>query len=158
MTITLEKMTITDCNNYLSFAIKDYAKDKIMAGTWNEDEAIQLAAKSFNELLPEGKDTKYEYLYSIKEDLLDKSVGFLWVHLNKTPYDSKLFIYDFIIFEEFRNVGYGRQTIACLTENAKGINVSQIDLHVFAHNKGAIHLYEQTGFKATDISMSKQIK
>ncbi|MEI5988557.1 GNAT family N-acetyltransferase [Enterococcus crotali] len=158
MTIRLEKMSKTDYKNYLSFAIKDYAQDKITAGTWNEKEAIQLATESFNELLPEGTDTKNDFLYSIKEDSFDKNVGYLWVHLNKTPYDSKLFIYDFIVFEEFRNVGYGKQTIACLAEKAKEMNVSQIDLHVFAHNKGAIHLYEQTGFIATDISMTRQIK
>ncbi|WP_375180499.1 GNAT family N-acetyltransferase [Enterococcus rotai] len=157
MTINLEKMTLTDFDNYLSFAIKDYAQDKITAGTWNKEDAIQLATKSFNELLPDGKNTKNEYLYSIKDESLDKKVGFLWVHLNKTPYDSRFFIYDFIIFEEYRNMGYGKQTIARLSEKAKDMNVSQIDLHVFAHNKGAIHLYEQTGFVATDISMTKEI-
>ncbi|MGX7148820.1 GNAT family N-acetyltransferase [Enterococcus ureasiticus] len=157
MTIILKEMTVTDYKKYLSFAIKDYAQDKVTAGTWNEDEAIALATKSFNELLPEGKDTKNEYLYSIVDDSTEKKVGFLWVHLNKTLYDSKFFIYDFIVFEDFRNLGYGRQTIACLDKKAKEMNVSQIDLHVFAHNKGAIHLYEQTGFIPTDISMSKQI-
>ncbi|MBO0472755.1 hypothetical protein IGL98_001829 [Enterococcus sp. DIV0840] len=157
MTIILKEMTATDYKKYLSFAIKDYAKDKVTAGTWNEDEAISLAKKSFNELLPEGTDTKNEYLYSIVDDSTDKKVGFLWVHLNKTLYDSKFFIYDFIVFEDFRNLGYGSQTIYSLAEKAKEINVSQIDLHVFAHNKGAIHLYEKTGFVATDISMSKQI-
>lgn len=158
MAITLREMTIADYERYLSFAIEDYAQDKVTAGTWNKEEAIGLATKSFNELLPEGTDTKNEFLYSIEEDSMDKKVGFLWVHLNKTPYDSKLFIYDFIIFQEFRNMGYGKQTIACLDKKARGMNVSQIDLHVFAHNKGAIHLYEQAGFLPTDISMSKQLK
>ncbi|MGX7243360.1 GNAT family N-acetyltransferase [Enterococcus quebecensis] len=158
MTIILKEMDATDYEKYLSFAIEDYAKDKVTAGTWNEEEAIDLATKSFNKLLPEGKDTKNDYLYSIEDNSLDKKVGFLWVHLNKTLYGSKLFIYDFIVFEAFRNLGYGKQTITCLVEKAKKMDVSQIDLHVFAHNKGAIHLYEQTGFVATDISMSKQIK
>jgi len=158
MTIILKEMTATDYEKYLSFAIKDYAQDKITAGTWNPEEAISLATKSFNELLPEGKETRNEFLYAIEEDSIDQKVGFLWVHLNKTPYDSKLFIYDFIVFEEFRKLGYGKQTIYALVEKAKEMDVAQIDLHVFAHNKGAIHLYEQTGFIATDISMSKQIK
>ncbi|MGM0217173.1 GNAT family N-acetyltransferase [Enterococcus sp. AZ126] len=157
MKIVLKEMDVSDYEKYLSFAIEDYAKDKVTAGTWNEEEAICLATKSFNELLPEGKDTKNDYLYSI-ENSLDTKIGFLWVHLNRTPYASKLFIYDFIIFEAFRNLGYGKQTLTCLDEKAKEMHVSQIDLHVFAHNKGAIHLYEQTGFVATDISMSKQIK
>lgn len=158
MTITLNTMTLIDYENYLSFAIKDYAQDKITAGTWNKEEAIHLATKSFNELLPEGKETKNDYLFSIEDESHDKKIGFLWVHLNETPFDSRFFIYDFIIFEEFRNLGYGKQTMAFLDEKAKEMNISQIDLHVFAHNKGAIHLYEQTGFIATDISMSKRIK
>lgn len=158
MTIILKEMTATDYDKYISFAIEDYAQDKITAGTWNEDEAVHLASKSFNKLLPDGKDTQNEYLYSIEDDSLDRKIGFLWVHLNEAPYVSKLFIYDFIIFKEYRNLGYGKQAIACLAEKAKEMNVSQIDLHVFAHNKGAIHLYEQTGFNATDISMTKVIK
>ncbi|MBO0468441.1 GNAT family N-acetyltransferase [Enterococcus plantarum] len=157
MTIKLQEMTEADYEKYITFAIKDYAHDKITAGTWSKNEAIDLAAKSFNELLPEGKETKNEFLYSIEEESIDKKVGFLWVHLNKTPYDSKFFIYDFIVFEEFRGIGYGKETLSCLDEKAKEMNVSQIDLHVFAHNKGAIHLYEQTGFVPTDISMSKKI-
>ncbi len=47
MTIILEEMTRIDFDNYLSFAIKDYAQDKITAGTWNKEEAIQLATKKF---------------------------------------------------------------------------------------------------------------
>lgn len=157
MTINLKEMTQKDYEKYLSFAIKDYAEEKVLAKTWNENEAIEKARKSFNELLPEGKETTDEFLYSIEDVTSETKVGFLWVHLNKSLYEKKFFIYDFIIFEEFRNLGYGRQTINTLSEKAKEMKVAQIDLHVFAHNKGAVHLYEQTGFIATDISMTKKI-
>ncbi|MEI5992539.1 GNAT family N-acetyltransferase [Candidatus Enterococcus mansonii] len=152
--IELKKMTTEDYKNYISVAIKDYAQDKITAGTWTCEDAFELAKESIESLLPAGKETKKHYLFSIVEKSANKKVGFLWVHLK----DSKLFIYDFIIFEAFRNLGYGKKTLVCLDYLAKEMNALQIDLHVFAHNKGAIHLYEKVGFVATDISMSKQLK
>lgn len=157
MSIALRMMSTNDYKKYLSDATKDYAEDKIAAGTWEKTEALQRAKESFESLLPAGKDTPEEYLYTIVDEQLDEKVGFLWVHLNKGKSISSFFIYDFIIFEPFRNLGYGKQTLACIEKIGKEFGVSKIDLHVFAHNKGAIHLYEKAGFIPTDISMSKQI-
>lgn len=157
MTVKLRTMLESEYESYLSVAIKDYAKDKIAAGTWGKNDALRLAEESFQRLLPEGINTPKEFLYAIVDEEIDGNIGFLWLHLNKSKELSKFFIYDFIIFESFRNSGYGTKTLACLDEIAKEMSVSQIDLHVFAHNKGAIHLYEKVGFIPTDISMSKQI-
>ena len=157
MTVKLRTMLESEYESYLSVAVKDYAKDKIAAGTWGENDALRLSEESFQRLLPRGINTPKEFLYAIVDEEIDKNIGFLWVHLDKSKELSKFFIYDFIIFESFRNSGYGTKTLACLDEIAKEMSVSQIDLHVFAHNKSAIHLYEKVGFIPTDISMSKQI-
>lgn len=157
MSVRLRTMLKSEYERYLSVAIKDYAQDKIAAGTWEKADALGLAEESFQRLLPEGINTPKEFLYTIVDEETDDNIGFLWVHLDKSTTTSKFFIYDFIILESFRNSGYGTQTLACLDVIAKEMSVSQIDLHVFAHNKGAIHLYEKVGFIPTDISMSKQI-
>ncbi|MFC5975741.1 GNAT family N-acetyltransferase [Carnobacterium antarcticum] len=67
------------------------------------------------------------------------------------------FIYDFIIFEEFRSLSYGTQTMSELEEIAKKMGIKKVMLHVFAHNTTAFSLYEKMGFKTTDISMSKYL-
>ena len=40
---------------------------------------------------------------------------------------------------------------------AKSLSAETIGLHVFGHNNRAIKLYEKLGYKATNISMSKQL-
>lgn len=40
---------------------------------------------------------------------------------------------------------------------AKSLGAETIGLHVFGHNNRAIKLYENLGYKATNISMSKQL-
>lgn len=40
--ITLKPMKQEEFKQYLSFAIEDFAKDKVTSGNWSEDEAIDL--------------------------------------------------------------------------------------------------------------------
>lgn len=155
--VFLKKMAADDYQSYLSSAIAGYAEDKVKAGTWNEKEALQLATYSFNDLLPNGIESKGEYLYAIEKQASQEKIGFLWFHADNEKKPMKIFIYDFIIFEAYRNQGYGKEALSCLNSKAKEIGASEIGLHVFAHNKAALHLYEKVGFLATDISMVKKV-
>lgn len=157
MMIKLNQMTLTEYNDYLSFAIEDYAKDKIEAGTWDPEEALLLSKKSFTTLLPEGIRTKDEFFFTLFDENIMKSIGYLWIHFSEEVNSNKFFIYDFLIFKEFRNRGYGRKALSSLEFKAKEMNVSEIGLHVFAHNQAAVHLYESVGFQPTDITMSKKV-
>ena len=157
MTICLKKMSTEEYTDYLPFAIKDYAEDKIKAGTWEAEEALSLSKKSFTRLLPEGNATEDEFLFTILDEKSNQSVGYLWIHFSEESNSRKFFIYDFIIFEKFRNKGYGKKALNCLDLKAKEMNVEEIGLHVFAHNKVATHLYESVGFEPTDITMSKKL-
>ncbi|OMF37366.1 hypothetical protein BK136_30515, partial [Paenibacillus amylolyticus] len=52
---------------YASFrirSIKDFAEEKVEAGTWAEEEAQQLAEESYERYLPEGLNTPGAYLYN----------------------------------------------------------------------------------------------
>lgn len=51
--ITLKPMNRDEFQQYINFAIEDYAKDKIASGNWHVDEAIELSRESFMRLLPE---------------------------------------------------------------------------------------------------------
>lgn len=153
----LRKMTQQEYQEYLTTAITDYAEEKIIAETWQKEEALELAKNSFQQLLPQGSETDHEYLYMIQLENSEEVIGNLWVHLEKKSELTIFFIYDFIIFDAYRNQGFGRKALAALEILAKQKNVQRIDLHVFAHNKGAVHLYQSVGFEATDISMSKKV-
>ena len=66
-------------------------------------------------------------------------------------------IYDFLIYEEHRRKGYGKQTLVALEEKVKELGIETIALHVFGHNQAAIDLYQKTGYKMTNIQMQKKL-
>lgn len=155
--IQLQKMNNLDFEDYMASAITDYAADKVAAGTWAKAEAEQLSRESFERLLPHGVDTEKEYLYSILVGQARQKVGYLWFQLNETLMGRSAFILDFVIFENVRGRGYGKQTLEALEEVAKNLDIHKISLHVFAHNTTAIALYENAGYKNTDITMAKYL-
>ncbi|WP_373634671.1 GNAT family N-acetyltransferase [Listeria ivanovii] len=150
----LQKMTSVDLKDFLSSAITDYAKDKVEAGTWSEQEALAKSKASFDKLLFDGVTTPNEHLYSI---FTSQKIGYLWFHTDETTSQKTAFIYDFVIFEKFRGQGFGTKSLEALDILAKEMQINKIELHVFAHNQIAIRLYNKIGFENTDITMAKYL-
>ena len=74
----------------------------------------------------------------------------------KTP-PLAAFIYDFLIYEQYRKRGYGGQTLRAVDERAKELGIETIGLHVFGHNQAAIALYQKAGYEITDLQMEKKL-
>ena len=55
--VQLISMTEQDYQQFLAWAIADYSKAQINAGTWPLDEAQERAQKAFDALLPQGLST-----------------------------------------------------------------------------------------------------
>lgn len=155
--IQLHKMNDLDFEDYMARAIIDYAADKVATGVWVKAEAVQLAKKAFDRLLPNGANTENEYLFTILNTEINQKIGYLWFQLSETLLYKTAFILDFIIFEPYRGRGYGQQTLKTLEEVAKRLDIHKMILHVFAHNTTAIALYEKLGYKNTDITMGKYL-
>lgn len=155
--VSLIKMHQDDFDQYIAYAVKDYADDKVQAGTWAEEDALTLSKQAFNKYLPKGVESENEYLMSIVSGEEETKIGFFWFHHDKEEVNKTAFIYDFIILEPFQGKGYGTQTMLSFEALAKEMGIKKIGLHVFAHNKRALHLYEKVGFHATDITMAKYI-
>ncbi|MDT0109973.1 GNAT family N-acetyltransferase [Listeria booriae] len=128
-----------------------YAEDKVEAGTWLASEALANAKQSMRDTLPNGVNTPNHFIWDVIRS--HEKVGTLWVCQEEQSY----FIYDIIIFEAFQNQGLGSELLAVLEEEARAQGITEIGLHVFGHNKRAIHVYEKMGFETTDISMRKRI-
>lgn len=150
--ISLKPMNHKQFRQYISYAIEDYAKDKIASGNWSEDEAIDLSRESFERLLPNGEKTENNHLSSIFHD--DILVGMIWIS-QKAP--NKGFIYDFVIFEQYQGQGYGKKAMKEAEIIAKQLGMNKIGLNVFGHNKIARGLYEKMGYEITNITMAKTI-
>lgn len=138
--------------------VADYAKEKVAAGTWVEEEAQQLSEEAVVSLLPEGLNTKDHSLFSISEAQTGAQLGELWVHYRTGNHGREAFIYEIIIFDEYQGKGYGKATMQALDEEARKQGAVSIGLHVFAHNERAHQLYLKSGYVATDITMKKKLE
>ncbi len=155
--ITLVPMTEEDFADYTSSSIKNYAVEKKKAGTWTSEEAMEKSAAEFEKLLPEGLDTKHQYLLAVCNGKTSQRMGYFWYKFDDANSQKEAFIYDFVIFEDSRGKGIGQKVLKIMDEIAAKRGIKKISLHVFAHNKAAIRLYEKTNFKTTDLLMSKYI-
>lgn len=153
--VALAAMIEDDYKHYLEHSIGEYAKEKVRAGTWAEEDALQLSEETFRKLLPEGLLTLEMRFYRIVDEKRAEKVGYYWLHETDSPAGRTFFIYDFLIFEPYQGQGYGKQAMAALDELARGLGISKISLHVFGHNTRALRLYEKSGYAVTDYVMSK---
>lgn len=144
---------------FIEHEIKDYAEEKVKSGNWRAEDASSLAEKEFKRLLPDGLNTKDQYLRSIVEDANGEEIGTLWYGIIKEGQGNLpgAFIWDFFINEEHRGKGYGKESLKLLEEELRNRGIERVSLHAFGHNKKAISLYEKSGFEITNIVMSKRI-
>lgn len=155
MAITFAPMSEKRFNQYLEVKLEDYANEHVKAGNWSRENALENAKKQFDQLLPEGLHTKDQKLSTVMDG--DEAVGILWLHVKSNENDKRAFIYDIELDENQRGKGYGTATMAHLEAYAKEEGITQIGLHVFAHNKSALALYQKMGFEAAGYNMTKEI-
>lgn len=154
--VNLEMISDYEFNAFMENSIEEYAREKIRSGNWKESEAIELSRKSFQNLLPEGKNTRGHSIMSILDRDNGKNIGVIWVEWKNKEYDST-YIWDILIYEEFRRKGYGYSALIELERMAKINGSKAIVLHVFGHNRPAIDLYQKLGYFATNIIMKKEL-
>ncbi|WP_214765889.1 MULTISPECIES: GNAT family N-acetyltransferase [unclassified Exiguobacterium] len=155
--IRFEPMTETMYQTYLPTAIEEYAAEKVKAGTWVEAEAIDRSTEEFRQLLPDGRASKDNYLFSLVDEATTEAVGMMWFHVVEKKQGRTAFIYDFSVDAHHQGKGYGRQAMVALEQVARRMNIKIIGLHVFAHNTRAIKLYESSGYAPTDLHMEKRL-
>ena len=152
--IKILKMTQDGFDHYMLFAIKNYANEKVNNGTWESKDALSNSKKQYALLLPDGLQTANHYFYSIFNK--EEKIGYIWLAKDDENKQSA-FIYDFEIYEEFQNLGFGSKTLDLVADKAKELGFSFLGLHVFGSNSRALHVYKKMGFQITDINMRKEL-
>lgn len=158
--IQLRRMNGAEYERFIKRLIRDYAADKVQAGTWTEAEAPRLAEESLHKFLPQGLDTPDAYLYVItlhEQQKNEQGIGIIWFNITDTPVGAEAFILEFWIEDAYQGQGYAKQTLRALDEEARRRGVRKIGLHVFGHNTRAFELYKKMGYVVTDIQMSKEL-
>jgi RimJ/RimL family protein N-acetyltransferase len=157
MMVRLVPMNEAEYQTYLDISIREYAEDKVQAGNWQPEEALEKSAQEFHKSLPEGVATRDQYLYTIEDETLGVKVGMIWLARIRQGAKPVMFIYDFQIDEAYRRKGYGEQAMRAAEEQAKVLGLDTMALHVFGFNHGARALYEKLGYEITNINMAKKL-
>ncbi|UOQ83452.1 GNAT family N-acetyltransferase [Gracilibacillus salinarum] len=151
--VTLQPMTTAQFQQFFQTAITNYAAEKVKAGNWTEEDSLQHARQDFDNLLPDREHTKDHYLFAIMSENGDQ-VGIIWLARQTA---EKGFIYDILIEEAYRGKGYGKAAMQQIEVEAKQLGMQKIGLHVFGHNKTAVHLYDSLDYQTTNIVMEKEL-
>ena len=155
--IHLIPMNETTYQAYLSTAIAEYAQDHVDAGNWTAESALDLATQQYRELLPEGLNSKDQYLFSIEDEVTQTIVGMLWFAVMEHGGRKGAYVFDIKIDEAFRRRGYGEQAFQALETKVRELGLHTIALHVFGHNHPARAMYEKLGYVTTNVQMMKTI-
>ncbi len=150
-------MTQAEFEAYLGQAIKTYAGEKVEAGNWQPEEALERSEQDFRTLLPEGVGSKGHYLYSIRDAETGTAVGMIWFGVMERAGQPSAFIYDFSVAEAFQGRGYGKGAMLALEQKVKALGIGAVSLHVFGHNRVARSLYEKLGYEVTKVNMIKRL-
>jgi ribosomal protein S18 acetylase RimI-like enzyme len=155
--VKLQNMNKEDFDEYLMNAIIEYAKEKVKAGTWAEEESIKLSEEAFGKIISNGLETENIYFYTVIDPDTEIKVGYLWFKVFQQLTFREAFLFDIIIYDKYQGKGYGKATMIAFEEIAKELKLDKLSLHVFGHNHRAYELYKKLGFEVTDLNMSKQI-
>lgn len=154
--VRLVPLTEEQYGPWLQAAMAGYAEDKVRSGNWDAAEGLERSRQEFEQLLPAGLATPGHHLFSICDEAADRPVGVLWVAVPEAR-PSLAFVYDFVIFSEFRRRGYGLEALRALEDVVRPWGVDTIGLHVFGHNAPARALYEKAGYVITNVNMARHL-
>jgi ribosomal protein S18 acetylase RimI-like enzyme len=152
----LRPITETEFSAWLSQAIPEYAQDKLASGAWPESDALERSAKEHEALLPKGKDTPDNYIFSILGDT-GAQVGTIWFAAEERGNSRVAYVYNVVIRPECRRKGHAIRAFEALDSVARQLGLAGIALHVFEHNSAAQALYAKLGFKPTNFNLYRPV-
>lgn len=145
-------MVGTEFAAYRDYFIVDYAAE-IAANFGHPIEQSQaIAAAELADDLPQTVDTADNFLLCIERDG-QETIGYLWY--KPIEQGASIFILDFVVFEAYRSLGYGKAALLALETRLASTDTTQIKLRVAFKNTRARQLYETLGFQITGYNMVK---
>jgi ribosomal protein S18 acetylase RimI-like enzyme len=154
-TVILRPMTPAEYDTWQLTLAEGYAAEKVAAGSWAEEGAVQRALDESTQLLPDGANTAGMLIFrAIATD--GRPVGRAWVGLDHPRGEpDTAFLYDIEVDEAERGKGFGRALLSAVEEAVRAAGVGALTLNVFEGNGVATGLYESSGYATTTRQMRK---
>lgn len=144
MSIFLEKMSQEAYEQFWNSSFEHHVDELIREEHFSKEAAEEETRRELEEMLPQGQDTPDNYLLSINSD--ECVIGYLWFLTEMTEGTKQAFLCDFLIYEENRRRGYGKDALMELEKAVGDSGCAEIVLFVEAENKEALQLYLKRGY------------
>lgn len=148
MEVQLREMSKDEFKIFFENSIFDYANDLMKSSNITMDEARIQAQGEFEEMLPNGLETKDNVLRIIVDVAEQKTVGIIWYLFEMTDDIKQVFLSDFIIKEEERRKGYASITLIEMERDARKNGCAESIIYVWKNNPPGINLYTKCGYVA----------
>ena len=155
MVVMLRPMTSEEFVAYEDADAHHYAENMVRAGFWSPEGAFNKAKNIHANLLPDGVHTKDHLFFVIEETQTRDSIGVIWLFVDRETQPPSGFIYDLLLYAQFRGRGLGKQAMLALEEKAKGLGLASLALNVFEDNLVAKSLYTSLGYEVQSSNMRK---
>lgn len=141
--LRLDPMTAEEFDAFLAVSTTAYAEERQQAGE-SPGRAARIAAEQLDDLLPAGRDSAEQHLFTARTD--DGPVGHLWLDTSR----PMAFVYDVAVAPEVRGRGHGAAIMAAGAYWVQQRGAIALGLNVFAHNVVARRLYDRLGYAVTE--------
>ncbi len=149
--IKLEKMADDYFKIFQEISVNNYAKALSKSKIISLEDAAVISKNEFDSLFKKGLHSSQ---FIIKNIILGtKIIGFIWYEVN----NMTVYIYDIFIYKNYRNKGYGTETLSRLQNEFKKQHIKYVELNVFSHNQKAIDFYKKLNFNTECSTMIKKI-
>lgn len=145
--IEFSKLTADVFDIYKDWSVKSYENHLKKSGEVKKGTEYAEAKAEFEDVYPDGADTKDTWLYIAKNEN-GESVGVYGYQ--KSPYSAgTAFVTEVVTKEEFRGKGYAKSALAALQADAKQKGFAKMALNVFKHSP-AYTMYVKSGFRVIE--------
>jgi len=152
----IRPITEAEYEAWLADVVPGFAADKVASGQWREDEALERSRQEYDALLPQGRHTPDNPVYSI-DDAEGRHVGVLWLALQQRGKERIAYVYDLMVWPAQQRKGHAERAMRDAECEARRLGLAGIALHVFGHNTAARSLYGKLGYEPTNLNLYKPI-
>lgn len=146
-------MNENEFEHVMGKAHQDYIEGMARAQNISLEEATRKADKQVQSILKDGYHTENHLFYGV--EFKGEFAGLAWIEIKDEGRSA--WGYNIYVEEKFRRQGIAKKVFQELGAKLKSDGVQQMSFHVYADNPNALALYEQFGFKTTNIVMRKTL-
>ena len=151
--ITLDAMSEDEFAEFIVWVVRDQVVQQTRTGRWAAEDALNYAKGEVMLVLPQGLQTPDTYIYAVRDALTGERVGSLWLMLRRRARMTETYVYNLVVEEPKRGLGYGRAMMRATADWAREHGTATVGLHVFGHNAPARALYRSLGLRETNVTM-----